>query len=181
MYQCSAHDHSVWQCYILLRQMHSTSEHIPRSMLVVANYRLTTTTEWILEKHVKNPKRLITKTCKQFLLQCLIGIRSVMDDRNGSHRADYRPILVAVRSNALVYGRLSVGNAHSNPAEGMDGRLLCLLCTALVAASATERKLALRNHTWCVCVWVWVWVCVCVCVCVNVSEWVSVGVSEWVI
>ena len=59
---------------------------------------------------------------------------------------------MAVRSNALVCGRLSAGNAHSNPAEGMDVRLLCLLCTALVVASAPERKLAPRNHTWCVCV-----------------------------
>ena len=59
---------------------------------------------------------------------------------------------VAVRSNALVCRRLSAGNARSNPAEGMNVHFLCLLCKALVMASAPERKLALRNHTWCVCV-----------------------------
>ena len=35
---------------------------------------------------------------------------------------------VAVLSKALVCGRLIAGIAGSNPAEGMDVRLLCLLC-----------------------------------------------------
>jgi hypothetical protein len=38
------------------------------------------------------------------------------------------PIPVAVPSNALVCSRLITGIAGSNPAGGMDVRLLCLLC-----------------------------------------------------
>ena len=39
-----------------------------------------------------------------------------------------KTILVAVRSKEYVWNRLLSGNAVSNPAEGMDVRLLCLLC-----------------------------------------------------
>jgi hypothetical protein len=37
------------------------------------------------------------------------------------------PIPVAVQSKAFVFGSLIAGNTDSNPAKGMDVRLLCLL------------------------------------------------------
>jgi hypothetical protein len=49
----------------------------------------------------------------------------------------FTPIPVAVRSQAHFCGRLTAGIADSNPADGMDVRLLCLLCVVLVAAYAT--------------------------------------------
>lgn len=39
-----------------------------------------------------------------------------------------QPIPVAVQSKALVCDRLIAGTAGSNPAEGMDVRLLYLFC-----------------------------------------------------
>jgi hypothetical protein len=39
-----------------------------------------------------------------------------------------RPIPVAERSKAWVYGGLIAGIVSSNPAEGIDVRLFCLLC-----------------------------------------------------
>jgi hypothetical protein len=38
------------------------------------------------------------------------------------------PIPVVLRSKEQVCGRLMTGIEGSNPAEGMDVRLLCLLC-----------------------------------------------------
>jgi hypothetical protein len=40
----------------------------------------------------------------------------------------FRPIFVAVRSGALIFPRSVAGIAGSNPADGMDIRILCLLC-----------------------------------------------------
>ena len=48
------------------------------------------------------------------------------------------PIPVAVRSKTWVGGRTIDGNAGSNPAEGLDVRLLCLWWFVQVAASATS-------------------------------------------
>jgi len=48
------------------------------------------------------------------------------------------PAPMAVRSKSWVCGRTIVGNAGSNPAEGLDVRLLCLWCVVQVAASATS-------------------------------------------
>jgi hypothetical protein len=39
-----------------------------------------------------------------------------------------KTITVAVRSKKYVWNPLLAGIAGSNPAEGMDVRLLCLLC-----------------------------------------------------
>jgi hypothetical protein len=47
-----------------------------------------------------------------------------------------RPVPVAVCSKALVCGCSVAGIAGSNPADGMDVRLLCLLCVLCVVASA---------------------------------------------
>ena len=47
------------------------------------------------------------------------------------------PIPVAMRLKAQVCGRSIVGIAGSNPDEGMDVRLVCLLCAAWVAASSS--------------------------------------------
>jgi len=49
-----------------------------------------------------------------------------------------RPIPVAARSKAFLCGRSLGGIAGLNPAGGVDGRLLCLLCVVQVAASANE-------------------------------------------
>jgi hypothetical protein len=55
----------------------------------------------------------------------------------------------AVRSKAYVCCRQITWIVGSNPAEGMDVRLLCLLCFVYVAASATASSLVQRP-TWCV-------------------------------
>ena len=47
---------------------------------------------------------------------------------NSTHVHIIQPILVAVQSKALVCDRLIAGTAGSNPAEGMDVRLLYLFC-----------------------------------------------------
>jgi hypothetical protein len=44
-------------------------------------------------------------------------------------------------SHAHVCGLSTAGILGSNPAEGMDVRLLCLLCVVWVAASATSLSL----------------------------------------
>jgi hypothetical protein len=46
------------------------------------------------------------------------------------------PISMAIRSKAYVWSSLIAGVAGSNPPEGMDVRLLCLLCVVLVTVSA---------------------------------------------
>ena len=48
------------------------------------------------------------------------------------------PIPVAGRSKAWVCCRSIAGIASSNPAEGMDVSLLCLLCVVQAAVSATS-------------------------------------------
>jgi len=64
---------------------------------------------------------------------------------------------MAVRSKTHVFGRLIAGIVGSNPAEGMDVCLLCLLSVVLVAASATGWSPVQRDPTRCVwvsnCVW----------------------------
>jgi hypothetical protein len=75
-----------------------------------------------------------------------------MKDRNGSHRADYKPTLVTVRSNALVCGRLSAGAAHSNPAEGMDVRLLFVVNSVGSDLCTGPKDRAEESYLVCVCV-----------------------------
>jgi hypothetical protein len=58
-------------------------------------------------------------------------------------------------------GRWFDGIASSNPTEGMDACLLCLLCV-MVAASATGLSLVQRSPAG--------FVCVCVCVCLIVCD-----------
>ena len=53
---------------------------------------------------------------------------------------------------------LDAGIAGSNPAEGMNVRLLCLLCVLYVAVSLKSLSFIQKSSTLCVCV------CVCVCV-----------------
>ena len=57
---------------------------------------------------------------------------------------------------------LNCGIAGSNPAEGMDVRLLSVLCVVSEAFSATSWSLVLGSPA------KYVWECVCVCVCVCV-------------
>ena len=64
---------------------------------------------------------------------------------------------MAVWYAASVGGRLISGVAGSNPAEGLDVCLLCLLCVGWVASSATGCSLAQKESYR---------LCVCVCVCV---------------
>ena len=45
---------------------------------------------------------------------------------------------MAARSKAYFCGPSIAGIVGSNPAEGMDIRLLCLMCVVQVAASATS-------------------------------------------
>jgi len=61
------------------------------------------------------------------------------------------PTPMAVRSKSWVCGRTIVGNAGSNPAEGLDVRLLCLWCVVQVAASATSWSPVQRSPVGCVC------------------------------
>ena len=61
-------------------------------------------------------------------------------------RAILSPIPVAVQSKAQVFGRLTVGIAGTNPTNGMDVRLLCLLFVGeLITRSEDSDRL-------CVCV-----------------------------
>jgi len=67
-----------------------------------------------------------------------------------------RPIPVAARSKAFLCGRSLGGIAGLNPAGGVDGRLLCLLCVVQVAASANELiTRSEKSYPLCVsnCVW----------------------------
>ena len=66
-------------------------------------------------------------------------------------------IPVAARSKAYFCGPSIAGIVGSNPAEGMDIRLLCLMCVVQVAAFATSWSLVQRREreTVCVCVCVW--------------------------
>ena len=52
-----------------------------------------------------------------------------------------RTIPVAMRSRVLVCGRWISRKAVSNPAEGMDVRLLGVLCVVQVGTYATDRSL----------------------------------------
>ena len=59
---------------------------------------------------------------------------------------------MAVRSKARICGR-SIGRiAGSNPFEGSDVCLLCLLCAVEVKASAASRSLVQGNLTEWVCI-----------------------------
>jgi hypothetical protein len=58
------------------------------------------------------------------------------------------PCVLSSRSPAV----LIAGIACSNPAEGMDVRLSCLLCVVYIATSATSWSLVQGSPTWCVCV-----------------------------
>jgi hypothetical protein len=55
---------------------------------------------------------------------------------NLGHVQGVKPIPVAMCSKGLVCSRYTAETVGSNPAEGMDVRLLCL-CDVLVAASTT--------------------------------------------
>ena len=61
----------------------------------------------------------------------------------------YVPKPVAVRSKAYICCRQIAWIVGSKPAEGMDVRLLCLLCFVLVAASVTASSLV-QSPTGCV-------------------------------
>jgi len=64
-----------------------------------------------------------------------------------------RSLAGIVRSKAQVTGRFIAGIAGSNPADGMDVRLLCLLGVMEVAACATSGLLFQReSYSVCVCV-----------------------------
>ena len=69
-------------------------------------------------------------------------------------------VISKVDCNRSRFVRLISEIAGSNPAEGMDVRLLCLLCAVYVVASAKTQSLIQKSPTVCVCV------CVCMCVCV---------------
>jgi hypothetical protein len=53
---------------------------------------------------------------------------SVTLNQNLYQKLHFLPISVAVRTKAQVCSSLIAGIADSNPAEGMDVRLLCSLC-----------------------------------------------------
>jgi len=63
-----------------------------------------------------------------------------------------KPLPLVVRSKSQVYSRSIAGMTSSNPAEGMDVRLCCLLCDVQVVTPATGRSLAQRSLTGCVSV-----------------------------
>ena len=67
-----------------------------------------------------------------------------------------KPIPVDVRSTAKVYRRLVAGIAGSNPAVGMDIRLLCLLLFCV--GSGHYNELITRTED---CVYVCVFLIVC--------------------
>jgi len=70
---------------------------------------------------------------------------------------------VAVRNKAWVCSCSTATIAGSNPDEGMNVRLLCLLYVVSVQANATSRSLVQRSYI----AGAGVFVCVCVCVCVS--------------
>lgn len=59
---------------------------------------------------------------------------------------------MAVRSKDYVYSRLIAAILGSNPAEGVDVRLLYLLCVLSVAVSAKRCSLVQKSPAKCVCV-----------------------------
>jgi hypothetical protein len=65
---------------------------------------------------------------------------------------------LAIPGDREVEGRLTAGIAGSNPAEGINVPLLCLLCVVYREVSQTDLSLVQRSPSVCVCV------CVCVCV-----------------
>lgn len=67
---------------------------------------------------------------------------------------------VAVRNKAWVCSSPTAAIAGSNPDEGMNVRLLCMLYVVSVQANATSRSLVQRSYT----AGTGVFVCVCVCV-----------------
>ena len=62
-----------------------------------------------------------------------------------------KKIPVVVRSKKYVWNRLLAGIEGSNPAEGMDARLLCLLCVMQLVVSETGWSLLRRSPMGCVC------------------------------
>ena len=58
---------------------------------------------------------------------------------------------MAARSKAWVSVRSTAGIAGSCPSEGMDIRLLCLLCVVKVEVSAEGRSLVQMSPTGSVC------------------------------
>jgi hypothetical protein len=60
-----------------------------------------------------------------------------------------KPVPVAARSKAWVWGRSLAGIVGSNPTEGMDVCLLWMLCFVEVEVSATGWSLLQRNPTEC--------------------------------
>ena len=72
---------------------------------------------------------------------------------------------MAARSKAYVCGRWIDGIAGSNPAEGIDIGLLCV-----VGSGLCDVLISLSEETYGVCVCVCVCVCLSVCVCVSVCD-----------
>jgi hypothetical protein len=68
---------------------------------------------------------------------------------------------VVVRSKAYVCGRFVAGIAGSDPAEGMDVRLLCLLLCC-VGSGPCDEPITHSEGSYCVCV--------CVFNCVRVTD-----------
>ena len=67
----------------------------------------------------------------------LSNLRILSHNKN-TRIINLRPIPVAARFKAFLRSRSLDGIAGLNPAGGMDGRLLCLLCVVQVEASANE-------------------------------------------
>jgi hypothetical protein len=60
------------------------------------------------------------------------------------------PIPVPVRSKAFVCAPLSAGIASSNTVEGIDARLLCLLCC--VGSGICDKPITCSEESYRVCV-----------------------------
>ena len=69
-----------------------------------------------------------SSTCTSLLVKSVTPPYSSYVSHYVSAECSIWLILVAVRSKANVCSRLSAGIASSNPPEGMDVRLLFLLC-----------------------------------------------------
>jgi hypothetical protein len=69
---------------------------------------------------------------------------------------------VSAPSKAYVCGRLISGTTVSNPTEGLDVYLLCLLC--VVGSSLCDELITLSEEPYRACV------CLCVYVCLNVCD-----------
>ena len=70
---------------------------------------------------------------------------------------------MAVLPKTKICGHSVAGIAVSNAVESMDVRLLCVLCTVWVVASAPT-DLSFRGSLPCACA------CACACACVCVSK-----------